>query len=394
MEKSLNICIISQEFPPHTNWGGIATYNSEFANSFSQMGHKVTIISRMSKGAPNYEKLKNGVDVWRIGRTVFVKNFVGRTIDKVLHAKAVYKKVLELDRLAAFDILETTEAGLEGELLLKDPAFANRIVIQCNGSNFQCVVPEGLFSPIHKLDKFLSYKKEQASLRLANHILTTSEATRHFLLQRGIAGSKIELIYQGIDTNRFQPAPKPVADGVLQVGFVGRLEKPKGIDFIWKVMESLGPDPGMMFHFKGAIHWTTRKETEGNLKKFSKFAVYHPPGNHAEMPDFYQSLHVLLQPSRFENFGLVYVEGMACKLVVFAGKNGGGSEIICDQVDGFVIDPDRDAGLIADKLRAIASNPGNFQAMANKARETVIKRFSLHACALKKISYYRSVMNG
>jgi len=389
MEKPLKICIISQEFPPYTNWGGIATYNNEFANIFSKMGHSVSIISRTSKGAPEYEKLPNGVEVWRIGSTIFRKYFVGRTIDKMLHSKAVYEKVVELDRLDPFDIIETTEAGLEGEILLKDPLYAHRVVIQCNGSNFQCDIPEGMLSYIHKLDVFWSFKREQASLKLAPIILTTSEATRQFLLMHGINKLKIEKIYQGIDTDRFQPASKILADHPLQVGFVGRLEKRKGIDFIWKVMEKIGSDAGIVFHFKGAIHWTIEKEVQRKLKQYSKFAVYHQPDDQDEMPAYYQSLHILLQPSRFENFGLVYVEGMASKLIVFAGRNGGGSEIIKDNVTGFLIDPDKDIDFVVDKLKEIASNLRKFKNIGDKAREDVINRFSLQSCAKQKISYYR-----
>lgn len=390
MDNELNICIISQEFPPYTNWGGIAAYNNEFANMFSRIGHKVTIISRTSNGAPLYEKLENGVEVWRVGQDVFMKKIVGRTIDKVIHSKAVYKKVVELDKHIHFDVIETTEAGLEGELLLRDPDFAHRVVIQCNGSNAQCVIPDGLISPIHKLDKLWSFKREQASLKLAPRILSTSVATRHFLVTNGIDNSKITLIYQGIDTDRFQPASTPVSDSVLQVGFVGRLEQPKGIDFIWKVMEKLGPDAGIKFHFKGAIHWTIKKETEYYLNKFSKFSVYHSPGTQEEMPAFYQSLHVLLQPSRFENFGLVYVEGMACQLIVFAGKNGGGSEIIKDKVTGFVIDPDNDIDYVVEKLKEVASCLMNFRGMTHAAREVVITKFSLKSCAEQKISFYKT----
>jgi glycosyltransferase involved in cell wall biosynthesis len=391
MDNPLNICIISQEFPPYTNWGGIAAYNNEFANMFSKMGHKVIIVSRMSNGAPEYEKLTNGVEVWRIGHNVFIKRFVGRTIDKMMHSRAVYKKVVELDNQTRFDVIETTEAGLEGELLLQDPAFVSRVVIQCNGSNAQCVIPDGFLSPIHKLDIFWSFRKEQASLKLVPRILATSNATRQFLISNGISSSKINLIYQGIDTDRFQPASAAVPDSVLQVGFVGRFEEPKGIDFIWKVMEKIGPDAGIRFHFKGAIHWTTKKETERKLKQFSKFAVYHSPVGQDEMPAFYQSLQVLLQPSRFENFGLVYVEGMACKLIVFAGKNGGGSEIIKNSVTGFVIDPDNDIDFVVGKLKEIASGLMNFREMANAAREEVIKRFSLQSCAEQKISYYKKL---
>ena len=391
MEKSLNICIISQEFPPYTNWGGIAIYNSELTNIYTQLGHETTVISRASAGAPKFEQLANDVKVWRIGTSIRRKYFLGRTIDRILHAKDVYKKVKELDNIKPFDVIETTEAGLEGEILLRDSFFRGRMVIQCNGSNALGVVPGGILSLMHRLDWTWSFRREQASLRRVPRIIVTSEATRKFLLKQGIANGKIKLIYQGIDTNRFRPRSKPLPISPLEVGFVGRLEKRKGIDFIWKVMERIGPDAEIRFHFKGTIHPSIKKETEEKLSRFSKFAIYHPPGAHDEMQEFYQSLHVLLQPSRFENFGLVYVEGMACGLVVFAGTQGGGSEIVKDNITGFLIDPDGEVDFVVSKLKEIVANHIAFEVMGRKAREDIIKRFSLEACANKKTAYYREL---
>ena len=391
MKNRLNICIISQEYPPYTNWGGIGVYNKEFSNAYRESKHDVCVVSRSSKGAPGSEIQENGVKVFRVGSTIFRKHFVGRTIDKILHAKDVFKKVKELDCLKPFDIIETTEAGLEGKELIRRKDFKQRMVIQCNGSNVLGVTPGGILSFVHHLDKRWSFYYEQKILQDVPRIIVTSEATRQFLLKQGVGDSKIELIYQGIDVNHFQPRSAPLESSTLEVGFVGRLERPKGIDFIWKIIEKLGPEAGIRFHFKGNIHWSMKKEVEKNLKRFSKFTTYHPAGDHNEMPKFYQSLHVLLQPSRFENFGLVYAEGMACGLIVFAGKNGGGSEIVKDGITGFIIDPDEDIDYVVNKFKEIASNRKAFTKMTVKARKDVIERFSLKACAKQKISYYNQI---
>ena len=390
--RTLNICIISQEYPPYTNWGGVGVYNSEFAGMFSELGHHVTVVSRAEKGAPAFEKLSNGVEVWRIGHALRRKYLVGRTIDRMLHARDVFKKTCVLDSLKPFDIIETTEAGLEGEVLLRDKSFLRRMVIQSNGSNALGVIPEGLLSVLHRLDWNWSFRREQDVLRRVPRIIVTSEATRIFLLKQGVDPSKIKIIYQGIDVNRFRPRSIPLSFSPLEVGFAGRLENRKGMDFVWKVIEDIGPDAGIRFNFKGAIHLSVRKEVEKNLGRFSSFVAYHGASSHGEMQDYYQSLHVLLQPSRFENFGLVYAEGMSCGLVVFAGIQGGGSEIVKDGITGFLVDPDGETGFVVDKLKGIAANLPAFEDMRLKAREEVIKRFSLQTCASQKIAYYQEYL--
>jgi glycosyltransferase involved in cell wall biosynthesis len=347
------------------------------------------VISRASPGAPRYEKLPSGVEVWRVGTSIKRKLLVGRTVDRILHAKSVYKKVKELEQRQVFDVFETTEAGLEGGFLLQDASFRHRMIIQCNGTNAFGIVPGGLLSRLHKLDWAWSFRREQVCLLLVPRIIVTSEATRKVLLQQGVSTDKIRLIYQGIDLQKFHPNPVPLPTSPLKVGFVGRLEKRKGLDFIWKVAEAIGPNAGIQFFLKGNIHPSTKDEVDEKLKKFSSYVFYLGSGSHEEMAQFYQSVHVLLQPSRFENFGLVYVEGMASELVVFAGKNGGGSEIVNHGETGFLVNPDDPPTEVVGLLRDIAKNFSKYDAMRKKARSIVAQRFSLGTIADQKIAYYR-----
>ena len=112
----------------------------------------------------------------------------------------------------------------------------------------------------------------------------------------------------------------------------------KGIDFVFRVMERV--DKGIRLHLRGAVHRGWKQEITKRLEELAGVVSYSQPEAHSKMPHFYRSLHALLQPSRFENFGLAYAEAMASGLVVFAGENGGGSEIIKHGRSGFLVDPD------------------------------------------------------
>jgi glycogen(starch) synthase len=385
----LNICIISQEFPPYTNWGGIAAYNSGLADIFCKLGHDVTIVSRSENGAPEFEILPSGVKVWRVGRTIKRKYFIGRTIDRIMHAFDVERKVKELDAHKRFDVIEAAEAGLESERLLRSESFRLRIVIQCHGSNFQGVVPDGLLAFLHKLDWKWSFAREKNSIELAQHILVMSEATRDFLHVHGLGNSKTHLIHHGINTCRFSPAGE-LSSTWLEVGFAGRIEKRKGIDFIWKVMDQIGPDAGIRFHFKGAVHRSLDSEFKEAMHRFKNFSIYHGAGSAADMPNYYRKLHVLLQPSRFESFGLVYIEAMASGLIVIAGVGGSGPEIIEHGRTGYLVDPDEISAPTVARLREIADNLPGFNILRENARKEVQKRFSLETCAKLKIAYYKN----
>jgi len=75
-------------------------------------------------------------------------------------------------------------------------------------------------------------------------------------------------------------------------------------------------------------------------------------------------------------------------LIVFAGKKGGGSEIIKNNLSGFLVDPDNDIGFVVSKLKEIANDLDQFDKMKILARETAEKRFSIKASASNKIKYY------
>ena len=389
----LNICVISQEFPPYTNWGGTATYYKYLVDGIRKLGHKATIISRYSPGAPMIEHISNSVDVIRVGSSIKRKLFLGRTIDKIIHARDVYKMVKKLDSVEPFDIIEVPEFTLEGLVLVKFPYFRNKMTIQCHGSNIIGVIPGGILSFLHRLDHLWSFKYELRILRNAYRITVPSKAGKDLLVKHGITDDKIKIIYHGIDTVFFNPSKKKLQSLPLEVGVVGKLHKMKGLDFVWKVIEKIGPDSKIRFHLIGDIHPSEKNEVSGYLSMFPNSIIYHHPVDHTEMPGIYHSLHVLLSPSRFEEFGFTYAEAMASELLVFAGKNGGGSEIIKHNETGFLVDPDKDVDFVIHKLKEVEENPGSFDRIRINARKNIEENFSLKTSIEKKIEYFSRLSN-
>ena len=387
---TLQICLVSQEFPPYTNWGGIAVYTGELAAAYAARGHEVTVVSRASPGAPARETYR-GANVLRVGSPITRKRLTGRTIDRLLHARAVRTAVDRLHAARPLDVIETTEAGLEADRLVRRDELRTRLVIQCNGSNAFGEAAGGLLAPLHRADWAWSFRHEQIVLRAVPVIIATSEATRAVLTGQGLPAARIALIPQGIDTRRFSPDRRLPRAGPLRVGFVGRLEQRKGIDFIWKIVERLAPTGRFEFHLKGAIHPASRANTLARLARFKGTVTHHPPGSHDDMPSFYRGIDVLLQPSRFENFGLAYAEAMASGVLVLAGRRGGGSEIVTDGVNGFLVDPDGPIDRAVEILERAAARDGVYAAITAAGRDEIMRRFALDRCADRKLELYASL---
>ena len=360
-----------------------------FAQAASRLGHRLVVVSRAAPGAPAFERRASGIEVWRVGMPIQRKRLLGRTLDRILHARSVAGRVITLDATCQFDVIETSEAGLDGEQLVRDPRFCRRMVISCHGSNLrgQSIGP---FAALHRQDWAWSARRERAVLQRVPTVVVSSEATRQVVLGQGIDPSKVHMIPLGIDTSRFVPACAG-REGPLVVGFVGRLEHTKGIEFVWRVLQRLGPSAGIRFRFKGAIHPATKSETFRRLRDFGEFAEYHPPSDNSEMPEFYRSLDALLLPSRFENFGLTYIEAMASGLVVFAGRGGGGPEVVRDNVTGFLVDPDGHVDTVVERLLTLARDRQAFESISLAARDSVVREFSSETFVARKIALYEAI---
>lgn len=83
--------------------------------------------------------------------------------------------------------------------------------------------------------------------------------------------------------------------------------------------------------------------------------------------------HVLVVPSSYEGFGIVYIEGMAFGLPAIATTAGAAGEIITNGVDGYLIAPD-DAAALAERLAALAAD----RALLARLSAAALARFGRH----------------
>ncbi|MDQ2947038.1 MAG: N-acetyl-alpha-D-glucosaminyl L-malate synthase BshA [Acidobacteriota bacterium] len=101
--------------------------------------------------------------------------------------------------------------------------------------------------------------------------------------------------------------------------------------------------------------------------------------------------HILLLPSEMESFGLAALEGMACGLVPIATRVGGVSELVTDQVDGF-LEVVGDTTAQAERVMTLLTDEAIFTRMSQAARATAVTRFSTNLIIPQYESYYENVV--
>jgi glycosyltransferase involved in cell wall biosynthesis len=117
-------------------------------------------------------------------------------------------------------------------------------------------------------------------------------------------------------------------------------------------------------------------------KHLSSFAPARAPGtgvflrgslDREPLIDKLKQAHVLVVPSSYEGFGIVYLEGMCFGLPAIGTTAGAAAEIISNGVDGFLIEPEN-ADELADRLRVLLERRDLLLQMSLAARKRYLRQ--------------------
>lgn len=227
--------------------------------------------------------------------------------------------------------------------------------------------------------------------RLRGRIVVSRTALR--LVGRYFAG-RYRIIPNGVEVRRFGPQVPPLpelADGKLNILFLGRLERRKGLPYLLQAYALLkkrwpqlrlvivGGDGGMMAPCRRFVE---RMGLEDVL-----FAGYVPD---EEVPRYYRSAHIFCAPNTgAESQGIVLLEAMASGLPIVASRIEGFAEVMEDGRQGFLVPPG-DGHALAEALDHLLADEALRQSMAQEGLRTAVL-YSWGRVAEQVLSYYREV---
>lgn len=108
-------------------------------------------------------------------------------------------------------------------------------------------------------------------------------------------------------------------------------------------------------------------------KHLSSFVFLHGSLDKEALAEKLRQAHVLVVPSSYEGFGIVYLEGMCFGLPALGTTAGAASEIISDGIDGFLIEPE-DAKSLAAHLTSLAKDRGLLTRLSLNARQRYLRQ--------------------
>jgi glycosyltransferase involved in cell wall biosynthesis len=201
-------------------------------------------------------------------------------------------------------------------------------------------------------------RKEQ-EIQLADHIFVPSSFVQNSLLEAGAKPEKISVIPFGAPIDYFHPQPKP--DKLFRTLFVGRVGPRKGVHYLLQAWQELSlPEAELLLV-------GINEFPEGWLDQYTKGIRHISSVPHASLNRYYSSANILVLPSLVEGLALVQLEAMACGIPLITTPNAGGSDIVTDGVEGFII-PVRDVEALKEKLDWCYTHPEELAHMGQAAR--------------------------
>lgn len=178
----------------------------------------------------------------------------------------------------------------------------------------------------------------------------------------------------------------------MHLAYVGRLVPEKGVDLFLAALEGL---PGeWRATILGSGPEAGRLAEQARVAGLAGKVTFRAPLPSVEMPGFYQTVDVLVLPSRtrpnwMEQFGRVLIEAMACGVAVVGAASG---EIPAVMGDAGWVFPEADVEILREHLARLVRDRELREALAQAGRARVLAQFTQKHIALETARVYEGLL--
>jgi starch synthase len=340
---------------------------------------------------------------------------------------ALAGKAPHLAALQAMSVDLLMAAGVEGAEL----THAHTWYAQFAGHLATLVYDIPHVATVHSLEPMRPWKAEQlgggyalssfcerVALEHADAVIAVSHGSREDILKAypAIDPARVEVIYNGIDTEEYTPDAGTdvlerlgVDPGRPSVVFVGRITRQKGVPHLVRAAHDFDPSAQLVLCAGAPDTPEIAAEVSAGVDRLR--AVRDGVFWIEEMlpkRDVIQLLShatVFACPSIYEPLGIVNLEAMACEAAVVASATGGIVEVVADGETGFLVpleqapgsidpvDPEAFARAFAEQVNRLLADPGLAERLGRAGRARAVEHFAWPAIAQQTVGVYRQVLD-
>ena len=249
---------------------------------------------------------------------------------------------------------------------------------------------------------------EREVLNETDRIVVSTEAEVKELIELyNVDKNKTKIIPPGVNLGHFYPINKEEARAYIHqkkecmILFVGRIEPLKGIETLMRALGELKKredidDSKICLTIIGGDATATEETMGEEMARLHKireelgvesFVNFIGKKSQDELPYYYSAANMVVVPSKYESFGIVALEAMACGTPVIASDVGGLSCLVKNEETGFII-PDSDPVALSEKIALLMNQPQLRKRIGAQAAEYA-KQYGWASIAKKMIRLYQ-----
>jgi phosphatidylinositol alpha-mannosyltransferase len=351
--------------------GGVNSHIHHLADHFLEQGHSVRLI------APSSELENVSPHAIVIGHPRAIP--AGGSIARMSMSPRLASPIRRILAEEQFDVVHVHEP-LVSFMTIQFLRFSNAINVGTfhaareSGARLYTYTRRLLSNSFRRLDGKIAVSQAAASL-IAPHF-----------------PGYYNIIPNGVDVDRFSrplPAVPQLVDGKVNILFVGRLEKRKGLQYLLRAfakVKALRPNTRLVVvggYDRRQKQKYERWVLEAGVRDVL-FAGYAPL---EQLPAYHQSSHIFCAPNTGnESQGIILLEAMAAGCPVVASNIGGFAGVVTHGVEGLLVRP-KDSDSLAVALLQLVDEPGQRAAMGAAGRERA-QHFSWERVSQRVLSYY------
>ena len=195
----------------------------------------------------------------------------------------------------------------------------------------------------------------------ADFVVVQANSVREGLVRGGIPDSKVVVIPNGVDVEKFTPRGNYTNSGKLKLLYVGVISLRKGVHYLNAAAGLAQPYIEKCSVIGGVV--------DKELIDRTPHLHYEGIKSHSGVAAALRAADVFVFPSLFEGMARAVLEAMASGLPVITTKEAGYEGVIRNGENGFLV-PARDPAAIAEVIRYLAQHPSEISKIGQAARKT------------------------
>lgn len=234
------------------------------------------------------------------------------------------------------------------------------------------------------------------SIKYADIIFCVSKAVKNDVLKKYKNYNRVWILPNRVDFNimKFRSSDEisflsdefPFKYKILHIG---RKTEQKNLDTLIKALSNLGKDFCLLTIGKGD---TTKYKYLARQHNVIDQCFFKESVKSEELSYYFSWADCFCTPSRWEGFGIVFIEALACESIVVTSDIGPMNEFIEHKYNGILVKDYENPETLAEMIKFACCDQDLRKVLKKNARKSVMK-FEKHNIDTLEVEYYRKILN-